>query len=53
MSDDIKFRTSKGIYIHYCLHKGCKNWGAYGFKGRFGTEWFCFEHKDDGLYMPK
>ena len=53
MSDDTQSRTSKGMHIHYCMHKECKKWGAYGFKGRYGTEWFCCKHKQDGEDTPK
>ncbi len=52
MSDETQSRTSKSMYIHYCMHKGCKKWGAYGFKGRYGTERLCFEHNDDGNITP-
>ncbi len=53
MSDETQSCASKGMYIHFCMHKGCKKWGAYGFKGRYGTEWFCCKHKQDGEDTPK
>lgn len=53
MSDETQSLTSKGMYIHYCMHEGCKEWGAFGFAGRYGVEWFCFEHRDDGKRTPK
>lgn len=48
MSEVRKVRTSKGIYTHWCLHKDCKKWGAYGYKSRYGQHWFCFDHKAEG-----
>ena len=58
MSDDTPPWESKpakqsALYIHWCMHKGCKEWGAYGFSGRYGVEWFCFDHRDDGQKTPK
>ena len=41
------------FYIHWCMHEGCKEWGAYGFAGRYGVEWFCYDHKSDGKKTPK
>ncbi len=38
----------EALYIHWCMHEGCKKWGSWGFNGRYGVEWFCFEHKEDG-----
>ena len=58
MSDDTPPWESKpakqeALYIHWCMHEGCKKWGSFGFNGRFGTEWFCFEHREDGNKTPK
>ncbi|MBB5091736.1 hypothetical protein HNQ68_002277 [Pseudochrobactrum saccharolyticum] len=58
MSDDTPPWESKpakqeALYIHWCMHEGCKKWGSWGFNGRYGVEWFCFEHKDDGAKTPK
>ncbi len=39
--------------IHWCMHKGCKKWGSFGFNVRFVTEWFCFDHKSDGDIINK
>ncbi|MCF7645049.1 hypothetical protein KQ944_07790 [Bacillus subtilis] len=41
------------LYIHLCMHNSCKEWGAYGFDGSYGVEWFCFEHRADGKKTPK
>ena len=58
MSDDTPPWESKpakqeALYIHWCMHEGCKEWGSFGFAGRYGVEWFCFEHRDDGKKTPK
>ena len=37
----------EALYIHWCMHEGCKKWGGWGFNGRYGVEWFCFDHKDN------
>ena len=55
MSDDTPPWESKpakqsALYIHWCMHEGCKKWGSFGFNGRHGVEWFCFKHKDDERY---
>lgn len=47
MRDEDKIRTSKGMFEHYCMHPGCKLWGMYGFRSRFGQLWFCHKHKGD------
>lgn len=44
---------TEAMFIHYCMHKGCKKWGAWGFAGHHRIEWFCFEHRGDGLKTPK
>ena len=40
--------AENGIYEHWCMHEGCKRWGSFGYDRRFGTHWFCGEHKGDG-----
>jgi hypothetical protein len=37
-----------GIYEHWCMHTGFKRWGSFGYDRRFGTVWFCDNHKSDG-----
>jgi hypothetical protein len=38
-----------GIFEHYCEHEGCKEWGSFGYeRASRRTDWFCFEHRDDG-----
>lgn len=34
---------------HWCMHAGCKRWGSFGFATRYGTEWYCGEHRGDGF----
>jgi hypothetical protein len=40
--------TPAGLYIHYCDHEGCTDWGCFGYDGRYGTNWYCGEHREDG-----
>ena len=40
--------TPAGLYIHYCDHEGCKEWGCFGYDGHYGTYWYCGAHRDDG-----
>lgn len=28
----------EALYIHWCMHEGCKKWGSFGFNGRYGVE---------------
>lgn len=37
-----------GIIEHWCMAEGCKEWGTYGFKTRYGQLWFCYEHRQEG-----
>ncbi len=53
MNDETKSRTSKGMYIHTCMHKGCNKWGSYGFKTKYGQLWFCHGHKVEGETKPE
>ena len=41
-------KAPAGLFEHYCMHPGCKAWGAFGFEKRYGQEWYCSEHKRDG-----
>lgn len=41
-------RAHTGFYEDWCMHQGCRRWGSFGYDRRFGTVWFCGEHKDDG-----
>ncbi|ATU94386.1 hypothetical protein B5P45_03460 [Phyllobacterium zundukense] len=40
-------KAPAGLFEHYCMHEGCKSWGAFGFEKRYGQEWYCSEHKND------
>ncbi|WP_421090037.1 hypothetical protein [Pseudochrobactrum sp. MP213Fo] len=58
MTDDTppwesKLAKPEALYIHWCMHNGCKQWGSFGFKGRYGALWFCGEHKSEGDRPPK
>jgi hypothetical protein len=37
----------RNIDNHWCDHAGCKRWGSFGFAGRYGTSWYCGEHRSD------
>ena len=42
-------RASGGLYVHYCEHTGCKEWGGWGYsRNRQDTRWFCYEHREEG-----
>jgi hypothetical protein len=43
-------RVSKpgGKWEHWCDADGCKAWGTYGYKTKYGQLWFCYEHKQEG-----
>jgi hypothetical protein len=40
-------KAPAGLFEHYCMHEGCRSWGAFGFEKRYGQEWYCSEHKKD------
>lgn len=40
--------TPPGPFVHYCMHEGCEEWGTYGFEARYGTVWYCLEHRAEG-----
>lgn len=40
--------TPAVLYIHYCDHQGCSEWGCFGYDGRYGTDWYCGVHRQDG-----
>lgn len=40
--------TSGGKFEHWCDADGCKAWGTYGYKTKYGQLWFCYEHKQQG-----
>jgi len=33
---------------HWCDADGCKTWGSYGYKTKYGQLWFCYEHRQQG-----
>lgn len=35
----------KSIDSHWCMHPGCRRWGSFGFDERYGTVWYCGEHR--------
>ena len=35
----------KKIDDHWCMHPGCKLWGSFGYDERYGTVWYCGEHR--------
>jgi hypothetical protein len=43
-------RASGGLYVHYCEHTSCKEWGGWGYSRTklSTTHWFCYLHRDDG-----
>jgi hypothetical protein len=45
-------KASAGLFEHYCMHQGCKAWGSFGFDKRYGLEWYCREHENDGENTP-
>lgn len=45
--------TPAGVVEHWCDHQGCKRWGAFGYSSRYGTAWFCGDHREDGEAMPQ
>jgi hypothetical protein len=30
--------TPATLYIHYCDHQGCTEWGCFGYDGRYNTD---------------
>jgi hypothetical protein len=59
MSDEIRLpstgapepRRSLGdLYVHYCEHDGCREWGGWGYsRSKLSpTHWFCYAHREDG-----
>lgn len=52
-ADDKSHRHSHVEWEHWCMHNGCKKWGAFGFTGHYGTEWFCRDHRDEGEEVLK
>ena len=55
MSDEIRPTLSEprllpaaGIDEHWCEYAGCQRWGSFGFDRRFGTVWFCRDHREKG-----
>ncbi len=49
MSDDrfAPVRPAYKMYDHWCEHQGCRRWGSFGFQSRYGTLWFCGDHRRD------
>ena len=37
---------------HWCMHAGCARWGSFGYQTRYGTTWFCGEHRAEGERQP-
>jgi len=35
-------------FEHWCDSRGCKAWGAFGYKTAYGQLWFCRAHKQEG-----
>ena len=49
MSETDQQKEHTGMYVHYCEHEGCREWGGLGYSiGKQATRWFCREHKDEG-----
>ncbi|MBX4989367.1 hypothetical protein [Rhizobium lentis] len=46
MSDIDRAPKGPDLYIHYCEHQGCDNWGSWGNSpsATVTTRWWCFEH---------
>jgi hypothetical protein len=45
--------TPAGLFVHWCEHQGCKEWGCFGYETRYGTLWVCGEHRDEGERMRR
>lgn len=43
-----RYRSNKACVKHFCMAKGCSNWGAFGigasFKAGKPGQWFCSDH---------
>lgn len=48
IDDVVEPAAARRMEDHWCEHPGCKKWGSFGFTGRYGTEWYCGEHRGDG-----
>jgi hypothetical protein len=55
MGDEIRISAEMtapqptGIFEHYCEHRGCAEWGSWGYScTRQETRWYCFEHRNEG-----
>jgi hypothetical protein len=38
----------KKLEDDWCFHTDCRQWGCFGFNGRYGTTWYCGEHRSEG-----
>ncbi|MCV9908316.1 hypothetical protein OIV19_11905 [Brucella sp. HL-2] len=36
------------LFEHWCDAEGCKAWGSFGYKTKYGQLWFCRVHKQEG-----
>ncbi len=45
---DSRATKRPGIVEHWCMSEGCKEWGTYGYKTRYGQLWFCRAHRQEG-----
>ncbi|OIN06152.1 hypothetical protein BFS86_19810 [Shewanella algae] len=48
MSETPKSILPEGRLNHICEHEGCSKVAPFGFNKRYGTEWYCGEHKAEG-----
>ena len=43
-----RYKSNEACVKHFCMAKGCSNWGAFGigasFKAGKPGQWFCAEH---------
>lgn len=46
--DRIAVATPGKLFEHWCDAEGCKAWGSFGYKTKYGQLWFCREHKQQG-----
>jgi hypothetical protein len=55
--DTVKNIRSAGepsLHTHLCEHRGCTNWGGFGYDVEMSqTQWFCVEHRWDDYRLGK
>lgn len=44
-SPEPKPHAAAEVDNHWCMHEGCRRWGSFGFVERYGTVWYCGEHR--------